>query len=86
MLRRLSFIRLTIRVTLKSTFAGGLVGLSEAVLPTLDNLRNFLTMTTEVLSFFEQLREAQSDTHRDERARVSFSAAATQNRQCRQFL
>jgi hypothetical protein len=30
-----------------------------AFLPTLDNLRNFLlTTTTEVLSFFHQLREA----------------------------
>jgi len=31
----------------------------ESWLPTLDNLRNFLlTPTTEVLSFFQQLREA----------------------------
>jgi hypothetical protein len=34
-------------------------GLSSNLLPTLDNLRNFLlTTTTEVLSFFQQLREA----------------------------
>jgi hypothetical protein len=31
----------------------------EQVLPTVDNLRNFfLTTTTEVLGFFQQLREA----------------------------
>jgi hypothetical protein len=36
---------------LKATFIDGL--------PTLDNLRNFLlTTTTEVLSFFQQVREA----------------------------
>jgi hypothetical protein len=34
-------------------------GVAVTWLPTLDNLRNFLlTTTTEVLSFFQQLREA----------------------------
>jgi hypothetical protein len=34
-------------------------GLFFNLLPTLDNLRNFLlTTTTEVLNFFQQLREA----------------------------
>jgi len=34
-------------------------GLYLDLLPTLDNLRNFLlTTTTEVLSFFQQIREA----------------------------
>jgi len=51
---------LQLRTRLGKEKAAGVIsiGLAESWLPTVDNLRNFLlTPTTEMLSFFKQLRQ-----------------------------